>query len=103
MRKIPKLIGEKILTMNEYNKVKDVKHPRMVLGLIIDVTPLGFASSERNPIENVILHDNNKKENEPCKLYHIDKNMSISMPKWHKEAILRHYYINPSQYNEERD
>ena len=103
MRKIPKLIGEKILSMSEYNKMKDANHPRMVLGLIIDVTPLGFASSERNPIENVILHDNNKKENEGSKLYHIDKNMSISMPKWHKEAILRHYYINPSQYNEERE
>ena len=115
MRKIPKLIGEKILTMKEYNNIKHIKHPRTVVNLIIDVTPLGFASSERNPIENVILHDNTPPSHAPphnplhtqphnpphVKLYRIDKNMSISMPTMHKEAILRHYNIVPSQQEEE--
>ena len=115
MRKIPKLIGEKILTMKEYNNIKHIKHPRTVVNLIIDVTPLGFASSERNPIENVILHDKTPPSHAPphnplhtqphnpphVKLYRIDKNMSISMPTMHKEAILRHYNIVPSQQEEE--
>lgn len=102
MRNIPKLVGEKILTMQEYNKIKNVKHPRMVMNLIIDVTPLGFASSDRNPIENVILHDNITTTQEVGKLYKIDKNMSISMPDKHQEAILRHYNIIPSKYEEEK-
>ena len=102
MRKIPKLIGEKILTMEEYNKIKNIKHPRIVVNRIIDVTPLGFASSDHNPIENVILHDNSRKGKSPRKLYRIDKNMSISMPISHKEAILRHYNLAPSQYEEEK-
>jgi len=101
MRKIPKLIGEKILTMEEYNRIKNIKHPRIVINRIIDVTPLGFASSDHNPIENVILHENNKSEKSRQKLYHIDKNMSISMPINHKEAILRHYNLVPSQHDEE--
>lgn len=102
MRKIPKLVGEKILTMKEYNKIKNNQHPRIVVNRIIDVTPLGFASSDHNPIENVILHENNKSENIRPKLYRIDKNMSISMPINHKEAILRHYNLLPSQHDEEK-
>ena len=101
MRKIPKLIGEKILTMEEYNKIKKIKYPRIVVNRIIDVTPLGFASSDHNPIENVILHDNSRNGKSPRKLYRIDKNMSISMPISHKEAILRHYNLAPSQHDEE--
>jgi len=103
LRKIPKLIGEKILTMKEYNTLKHVTHPRTILNLIIDITPLGLASSERNPIENVILHDNTKRNNARPTLYKISKNMSISMPKWHKEAILRHYNIVPSKYEEAKE
>lgn len=99
MRKIPKLVGEKIISMKEYNTLRNIKHPRTIINLIIDVTPLGFASSDKNPIENVILHDNNKNKR---KLYKIDKNMSISMPTMHKEAILRHYNIVPSKYEEEQ-
>lgn len=101
MRRIPKLIGEKILTFEEYNKLRNVTHPRRVLNIIIDVTPLGFASSDSNPIDKVILHDNSNSVNKINILYKIDKNMSISMPTMHKEAILRHYNVIPSRYEEE--
>ena len=88
-RQIPKLIEEKIIPMEEYYRLKTEPYPRIIVNTIIDVIKIGFASSERSPLENVWLHDMSI----PNKVYKLDKNMSIDMPQYHQEAIMRKYKL----------
>ena len=68
------------------------------MNLIIDLIPLGFASSDINPLFKVIFHDSK----DPSKLSHINKNMSITMPNFHKEVVLRYYNTDPSRQEMEK-
>lgn len=98
LREIPKLVGEKILTKSHYENIKDETYPRIVVNLIIDLIPLGFASSDTNPLFRVVFHDSK----DPSKLSYITKNMSITMPNFHKEVVLRYYNTDPSRQEIEK-
>ena len=78
-RRTPKLVEEKIV--NDYDK--NIKYPLRFNNTIIDVVCIGFASSDENPMTNVLLHDN--------------KNSDIVFPieniqKIHKQFIWRQYH-----------
>lgn len=90
-RNIPKLVEEKILTKDQcahmnylYNEgvLNLSDYPTRNENIIIDIISFGFASSDKNPLSNVYLHDN--------------KNSSIIYPieniqKTHKQIIWRKY------------
>ena len=97
MRQIPKLVGEKILSSDEYKQKKHETYPRRLLNIIVDLVPIGFASSNINPLDKILFHDTKY----PDQLYYFNKNISISMPQFHKEIILRCYNTDPSKQQEE--
>lgn len=88
-RQIPKLVEEKIISIREYNRLRTEPYPRRIINTIVDIVKIGFASSDVSPLENVLLHDSKNEEI----ISPIDKNMSLSIPNYHQEAILRKYII----------
>lgn len=79
-RKIPKLVEEKIV--NEYDK--NISYPHVFENTIIDVVSVGFASTDKNPMANVLLHDNNN----PNIFFPIE-----NIQKTHKQYIWRQYIV----------
>ena len=77
-RKIPKLVEEKIV----YDYDKNISYPHVFDNTIIDVVSVGFASSDENPMSNVLLHDNN----DPSIITPIENIQST-----HKQLIWRQY------------
>ena len=77
-KKIPKLVEEKIV--NEYDK--NIRYPHAFENTIIDVVSVGFASSDKNPMTNVLLHDNKN----PDIIFPIE-----NIQKTHKQYIWRQY------------
>ena len=87
-RNIPKLVGEKTLSTEQ---IVNEPNPRTVLNIIVDKVTIGFASGDKNPLNDVWFFD---KKNE---LSHLDSTMSLSVPTNHREVVLRWYNTDPEK------
>tara|TARA_A100001011_G_C13890313_1_gene666726 strand:- start:308 stop:670 length:363 start_codon:yes stop_codon:yes gene_type:complete len=97
-REIPKLVGETIISTEEHEKnAGDYTFPRTIVNLIIDHIKIGFASGDINPLDKVLLLDNENK------ITQINKSNNICLPTNHREVIVRWYNTVPHLQEEAKE
>ena len=90
-RNINKLVGEMVVKLPHDSYHPEDPNPRLILDHVIQLTKIGFAGGDKNPLNQVYYYT---KDN-PDQGFHISlQDSSFCIPSQHQELIVRMYSTN---------
>jgi len=87
-RRISKLVGEIVVKLPHQSYRPEDPNPRTIVDQIIQVTKIGFAGSNENPLNQVYYYE---KDEQNIGLRILPQNNSFCVPARHQELIVRMY------------